>query len=632
LIAPRFTKKKIFYPTSFLVILILFFLARTVFKQNQPEIKPNGMIDVSNVDFAKEVIDLNGPWEFYWNKFYFPLDFKGSHPPTPDGYSQGLKPWNNLEINGKKLGSDGYSTYRLRLRLPDDIPELGIRLSFQITSFKVFVNKKEIAASGIPGTNAKNTTPSRDGSIAYFQPGSQDLEIILHVANYYFYRGGLRGFIQLGSKEVLEKKQNTGLVLDLIMAGFGISIWLYHLFLFLQRPEERSILYFLLLAGSFIPRYFLLDERPISLLTKDFPFDYEIRFVQSLHVLTPSLLMLFMHSVYPESIKLRIVQIFFLSTLVYFCSWILPSQVFTKIFVIYSTCATVAVLIPVGFALFEALKGKFDAAFFQGLGVFLFVLLLVFAFFGVLKAEESGFLALLSFTILALFQALILSAYYNEKMQMNLFMAKQLQESKEALAKQREELELNLHDALGGSLTDIKIFTERIRKDNPEGSWPDAIGKLDGKISDLIQNFRSQLLFMEDMELASSELFTGLHMALLRRYSDAGRELNFETSNVGQLDNITNQPKSWLHLFFLVQEICTNDLKYGIGESKWKIIRNGSDLLVQQKNKIAKMKKETASVYGKRIAERAELLGGVLKSEIIEKHLQIEIFLPKFWK
>ena len=372
--------------------------------------KSLGKIDASNFDFTKDVLNLNGPWEFYFEKFLYPSDFKVANLPIPDGYSHGLRPWNTIETRGKKPGSDGFATYRLRIQLPENLPKMGIRIPFQITSFRIIVNKKEEVLSGIPGRNSANTIPCREGRIVYFQPDSQELEIILHVANYYFYRGGLRGFIHIGSKEVLEKKQNRGLVLDLIMAGIGISIWLYHLFLFLQRPEERSILYFLILSGSFIPRYFLLDERPIFLLTEDFAFDYEIRFLQSLHVLTPSLLLLFMHSIFPEFIKIRTVQIFFLSILLYFGSWIFPSQVFTKVFVIYATCASVAVLFPVGFVLFQAIKRKIKAAFFQGLGIFLFVILLLFAFLGVLKAEESGFLALLSFTILSLFQALFLSA------------------------------------------------------------------------------------------------------------------------------------------------------------------------------------------------------------------------------
>lgn len=120
-------------------------------------------------------------------------------------------------------------------------------------------------------------------------------------------------------------------------------------------------------------------------------------------------------------------------------------------------------------------------------------------------------------------------------------------------------------------------------------------------------------------------------MALLRRYSDAGRELNFLTSGTGQSENISEQTIAWLPLFFLVMEICTNDLKYGIGESRWKIIQNGNDLAVHQENKIAKMKKGAISTPGKRAAERTRLLGGVIKAVTKKDQLELEIYLPKFW-
>ncbi|HMY65882.1 MAG TPA: 7TM diverse intracellular signaling domain-containing protein [Leptospiraceae bacterium] len=610
----------------------LIFFAVAGCSRKQTELKVSERIDVSSFDFSNDVIDLNGPWEFYWEKFLYPDDFKTSHPPVPDGYSNGLKPWNTMDVHGKKLGTDGYATYRLRLILPELSPKMGIRISFQFSSFRLFVNGQEAAQSGSPGTSKIDTVPSRANQIAFFEPEGRTLEIILHIANYYYFRGGLRGFIQLGRAEAVEILRNRKLILDLLLAGFGISIWLYHLFLFLQRPEERSILYFLILAGSFIPRYFFLDERPIALLTESLSLDFEVRMIQSLHILTPSLLMLFMHSIFPESVRLRTVLLFFASTLIYFLTWFSSSQVYTGMLIKYSLFATVAASVLIGIAVFQAVKVKNRAALVQGLGILLFAALLMFAFTGVMQAESSGFLALLAFTSLSFFQALFLSASYSEKMQTNLVMAAQLQESREALAKQREELELNFHDALGGSLTDLKIFTERIRKEIPKNSWPSAIEKLDGKISNIIRTFRTQLLFMEDMELASSELFTGLHMALLRRYSDAGRELNFITVGTEQPENAPEQPNTWLHLFFLVMEICTNDLKYGIGESKWKIIRKENDLIIHQKNKTAKKKKETVYSAGRRVSERTELLGGTIKSFTKENQTELEICLPKFWK
>ncbi|MBE7410972.1 MAG: 7TM-DISM domain-containing protein [Leptospiraceae bacterium] len=612
-------------------IAFVFFFITSGCKKNLTTLEAPGKLDATDVDLNKEVLDLNGSWEFYWEKLLYPNDFNLPNSPIPDGYTKGLKSWNSIETKEKKIGSDGYATYRLRVQLPKNSIRLGIRISAQNTSFRLFVNKKELALSGIPGKNKAETIHARTNRTIYFQPNTDELEIILHVANYYFFRGGLRGFIQIGSSELIENVQNRRYVFDLVLSGFGIYIWLYHIFLFLQRPKDRSILYFILLSGSFLPRYFLISERTLSLLITEVPFDLNIRMLHSLHVMTPSLLLLFMHSIFPEFIKFRTVLYFLLSTLLYFFTWFFSPQVYTSMFLFYSVGATFAALIPISFALFQSLKLKIRGAIFQSLGILFFVVLLVFAFSGVLQAESSGFMAILGFTSLSFFQSLFLSVSYTEKMQTNLVMAEQLQESKEALKKQREELELNFHDALGGSLTDLKIFTERIRKEIPKKSWSDAIWKLDKKISDIIQTFRSQLLFMEDMEFASSELFTGLHLALLRRYSDAGRELNFTTSGIGLTENTLDKTNAWIQLFFLVMEICTNDLKYGIGESKWKIIRKENDLFIHQENTIAKLKKEIFTP-GKRTKERTELLGGNINAVITKNRLKLEIHLPKFWR
>lgn len=610
-----------------LLLFLVLPLATACQSQSAP-ISP-GRIDASDFDSSRsDVIELNGAWEFYWERFLYPDDFRGQAP-APDGYSQGLVPWNTIQTRGA-TGANGYATYRLRVLLPEQPPRMGIRISFQNSSFRLFVNGQEAALSGRPGTTEADTVPARFNRIVYFQPDERELEIILHVANFYIFRGGLRGSIQLGKAETIEGLRNRGLVLDLIMAGFALCIWLYHLFLFLQRPEDRSILYFLFLSGSFLPRYFLISERTLSLMIGELPFDFEIRMIHSLHVMTPSLLLLFMRSVFPESIPRGTVLFFFLSTLLYFGTWFFSPQVYTKTFIIYSIGATIAVLIPIGFALFQTMKGKTRGALFQSLGILLFVILLLFAFTGVLLGESSGFLALLAFTTLSFFQALFLSASYTEKMHTNLSMAEQLYESGEALTQQRKELELNLHDALGGSLTDMKIFAERIRRDIPRRSWPEAINKLDQKISDMIRNFRTQLLFMEDMELASSELFTGLHMALLRRYSDAGRELIFVATGTGQSEESFRTKNAWFHLLFLAMEICTNDLKYGTGVSRWEIVRQENDLVIKQKNAFAG--KNTDIAAGRRVVERTELMGGVIRSAAKEDGLEIEIHLPKFWR
>lgn len=613
-----------------LLLLMVLSLFTAVCKPQQSEVHPSGKIDISNFDFTRDdVIELNGPWEFYWERFLYPGDFKGSARPVPDGYSSGLVTWKTIQTTGATPGAYGYATYRLRILLPERPPGMGIRITFQNSSFRLIINGEEVALSGKPGTGEENTVPARTNRVVYFQPHEREMEIILHVANYYVFRGGLRGVIQLGSADAIEGARNRRLALDLIVAGFGLGIWLYHLFLFLQRPQDRSILYFLFLSGSFLPRYFLVNERTLFLLINEFSLDFEIRLIQSLNVLTPALLLLFMRSIFPESIKLRTVLFLFLSSLFYFGTWFFSARIHTIAYIFYLIFAIIYDSVPIGFALFQAVKIKMRGALFQSIGILLFAVLLVIAFTRVILGESAGYLALFAFTSLSFFQALFLSVSYTEKMRTNLFMAEQLHESRKALAKQREELELNLHDALGGSLTDLKIFAERIRNDIPRRLWPNAIGKLDRKISDMIRSFRTQLLFMEDMELASAELFTGLHMALLRRYSDAGRELIFEISDLGDSQNDMNPKNAWFHLLFLAMEICTNDLKYGIGESIWRIVRKGNDLLILQENQIARLKKDAAT--GKRIVERTSLMGGVVKSTIRKNRLAIEIFLPNFW-
>jgi hypothetical protein len=137
---------------------------------------------------------------------------------------------------------------------------------------------------------------------------------------------------------------------------------------------------------------------------------------------------------------------------------------------------------------------------------------------------------------------------------------------------------------------------------------------------------------MEDLNTAYHDLFTGLNLTVLRRYSDAEREVDFQISNQAfhKMKNATfnsksNNPKS--ELFYLITEICTNDLKYGTNESIWRLGVEKQNLTIFQSNTVKEFQ-ENKETNLKSALTRVENLNGQIISRIFENRYEINILIP----
>lgn len=139
-------------------------------------------------------------------------------------------------------------------------------------------------------------------------------------------------------------------------------------------------------------------------------------------------------------------------------------------------------------------------------------------------------------------------------------------EHEQGLVLERELAFLDFHDHAGAAFTDLKLAVDRIG--DAGLVEPAALANINEKLMILQKALRDRLYHRSDLAETLKNPETGLHLALLRRYADAGRQLRFEWK--GPTDLPVN---SWTleQVFSLVVELATNDLKYGSGISRWNI-------------------------------------------------------------
>ena len=138
-------------------ILLVSAIVVWVFSGIDNQVRPAGPAAVydSRSWHGRSVL-LNGTWEFYWSRFLDP----GIPPdPTLAGLVEVPSSWTRYQVKGNTPGSKGFGTYRLVLTNLDDQRQYGLRISSFATSYRLFVNGRELGSNGRPGTDAPSTVP-----------------------------------------------------------------------------------------------------------------------------------------------------------------------------------------------------------------------------------------------------------------------------------------------------------------------------------------------------------------------------------------------------------------------------------------------------------------------------------------
>jgi PAS domain S-box-containing protein len=226
--------------------LLLFGACNPTVQHRHPPRAINGVLDLTNWDFAKDgPADLSGEYEFYWKQLFAPEHFSHTSPPVKSGFIHVPASWKGQKLHGERLPGIGYATYRLTVLLNDTLSgKLAFKFLDMSTAYTVFAYGKKILSVGAVGTTAATSSPRYSPQITEPMPPANRLELIFQVSNFHHARGGAWEIIRLGNKTQLNKIRTRRLDLDLILFGSILIMGLYHLVLFRLRKSDTSLLLF----------------------------------------------------------------------------------------------------------------------------------------------------------------------------------------------------------------------------------------------------------------------------------------------------------------------------------------------------------------------------------------------------
>lgn len=608
-------------------------------------------VDLRHVDFAGgAVIEIPTLWDFYWRRYIKPHEFARNPLPRADARVSGNHAWTSITLNDPITAAafspdgKGFATYRMLLRLPPG-REYGFHLQQQLTAFRLYANGELKVQSGEAGVDRRSTRPDRSVQRFYVRTADGKVELILHVANFHLFRGGLRGDLTMGERRPLDYHVNRKIALDFALFGFFLAVFFYHLALFVMHPRETSFLFFALACLSFAIRTPFMNEKIITLLVPDVPWELGLRMLGSINILSPPLMMLYLRSVFPDFVPWRAVAPYlavslpFMGVHFFDIGYLAPAM-----YVLY----LIAVLPMLAHAAYVSLRKGLHGGGGARVMAVGFFLCLVFGFYAMYqnwKSEDPAPMALSAFAALVLLQAVGLGQNYRDTMDERESLRVRLAHSREALAAQRKDLEINLHDSLGGALTDLTVLADRRLEDvrnNAEFNAGDFLQQVRERLNQMGRLFRDQLLFMEDLELTARDPLTGLHMVLLRRYADAEREIDFKMTTDAEpaFQSAITDDRWRMDFLQLTRELCTNDLKYGGGESRWRfeLAPDSNALIVRQNNRLRAESGGSDPGVGQAIAtdaimavrarDRVQKMGGTFEAEIVDRQFSARVTLP----
>jgi signal transduction histidine kinase len=270
-----------------------------------------GILDLRSYQFNNQtVINLNGEWEFYWDRLLNPEEFTEDGKILPDLYGKIPSYWSSYKIDGKNLPGKGHATYRLMILLPEgfrrnlmfDVPVFDV-------AFKMYLNEFLVGRNGEPGISEEESQPGYSPFLTMLNVRSDTIHVLIQVSNYQHRRGGFWKTMRMGSTNKLVKLSNQYKLISNISLGVLICFALFFLFFFLLYRKEKITLYFsITLVGIFI-RLISTDIFPVLLITESLPWNWLIRMEYLGTFMAFGFGMWYFYSIYPGKITRLLVRI-----------------------------------------------------------------------------------------------------------------------------------------------------------------------------------------------------------------------------------------------------------------------------------------------------------------------------------
>lgn len=416
-----------------LILLALASCAALVWLLNESQLSDilarDGKLDVSGWD-GETVLFLSGDWDFYWNRFLDAEDL--SQNPLPDLKAKVPSSWNKFTVDGKRLDGMGYATYRLHVTGAEAGVPLALRVLPFSTAYELYLDDALIASSGRVSTSAEGFIPQYKIQTVTFTPDSGVFDLILHISNFVYARGGAWYTIYFGNPEKITSIDRMIFGRDFFTMSCLLLISAYCVFLFCLR-RDKVFLLFLALCAVFLARTLINGNYLYNILIPSLGFSTVIRTDYITLYFLPWLCLCLYRYVYPEEIPLRPVQLLLLyAAVITTLTLAVPVHIFTRFIYVAELVAAVTGVYGITKMIILAVKRK-PEAFYLFAGGCALTFCIVHDVLGENNLSGTGYVeySTVGFLIMALCFQCMFSARYDRRTKENERMLLELNQADE---------------------------------------------------------------------------------------------------------------------------------------------------------------------------------------------------------
>ncbi|TGK07660.1 adenylate/guanylate cyclase domain-containing protein [Leptospira semungkisensis] len=291
----------------------------------------DGILDLRDWDFQKDgSAELNGDWQFYWMELIPAHIFEEEEVPHPTGLISIPGLWNGYEVDGKPASPIGQATYRLTLLLPENSPNLAIRVDDgQGSAYDIYWNGQRVAGNGIVGTSEAEERAEYLPQTSPVSPRTE-VQVVVHVSNHVHRNGGFQMPIILGEATKIFGARDRLRLTSAFLAGALLIMGLYHMGLFFYRKKDTETLWFSLICLTITMRVLLSGERFLGEAVPFVPWVIMIKAEYLAFYLGVPIMALFVRRLFPNRFhKSGIIAILILSLSICVSVIVLPPALFS---------------------------------------------------------------------------------------------------------------------------------------------------------------------------------------------------------------------------------------------------------------------------------------------------------------
>ncbi|MCG8391148.1 MAG: sensor histidine kinase [Cytophagales bacterium] len=248
-----------------LIIFVLknfyFFLSILSLENN---LHGQGVLDLRGQN-AFQTVDLQTQWQFYYGAF---LTAGEMQVLTGKVYFDMPSTWAGNNWAGEIMPGYGHATYYLRVQLDPAMSELAMKVPPMGTASRLIVNGEFIGEVGTVGDSEHSSIPKYRDVIYHLPHHEGTIDIVFHISNFHYRKGGLWQIPVLGTVEAIYKDKTAKYQLEFIVFGTILFMGLYHLGLYLYQFRSPLIVTFglicfiMALRAASVGQYVLTDIFP----------------------------------------------------------------------------------------------------------------------------------------------------------------------------------------------------------------------------------------------------------------------------------------------------------------------------------------------------------------------------------